>query len=134
MTRLISRFTRTAEFTVIAPPYSPENIIKMKHIVKPKDIYIFSNKPQNVSVDSSVKFLLILKFKHTVGLFQEGPHSVLADDEFYDAVESGLDKMEEEQEFRERLKSGQAIPITPPAMSPATQHRLWPEVSLCFSF
>lgn len=59
---------------------------------------------------------------------QEGPHSVLADDEFYDAVESGLDKMEEEQEFRERLKNGQAIPITPPPMSPAAQHRLWPEV------
>lgn len=52
----------------------------------------------------------------------------MADDEFYDAVESGLDRMEEEQEFRERLKSGQAIPITPPPLSPASQHRLWPEV------
>ncbi|KAG5885051.1 hypothetical protein JTB14_033369 [Gonioctena quinquepunctata] len=58
----------------------------------------------------------------------EGPHSVLADDEFYDAVESGLDKMEEEQELRERLKSGQAIPETPPPISPASQHRLWPEI------
>lgn len=63
-------------------------------------------------------------------MFQEGPHSVLADDEFYDAVESGLDKMEEEQELRERLKSGQVIPITPPPTSPACQHRLWPEVSV----
>lgn len=52
----------------------------------------------------------------------------MADDEFYDAVESGLDKMEEEQEFRERLKNGQTIPITPPPLSPAVQHRLWPEV------
>lgn len=52
----------------------------------------------------------------------------MADDEFYDAVESGLDKMEEEQEFRERLKNGQAIPITPPPLSPSSQHRLWPEV------
>lgn len=60
---------------------------------------------------------------------KEGPHSVLADDEFYDAVESGLDKMEEEQELRDRLKSGQAIPVTPPPTSPAFQHRLWPEVS-----
>jgi collagen type IV alpha-3-binding protein len=59
---------------------------------------------------------------------EEGPHSVLADDEFYDAVESGLDKMEEEQELRERLKCGQAIPITPPPTSPANSHRLWPEV------
>ncbi|KAJ8925974.1 hypothetical protein NQ315_009829 [Exocentrus adspersus] len=59
---------------------------------------------------------------------EEGPHSVLADDEFYDAVESGLDKMEEEQELRERLKSGQAVPVTPPPTSPAFQHRLWPEI------
>lgn len=59
---------------------------------------------------------------------EEGPHSVLADDEFYDAVESGLDKMEEEQELRDRLKSGQAIPVTPPPTSPAFQHRLWPEI------
>ncbi|XP_030764676.1 collagen type IV alpha-3-binding protein [Sitophilus oryzae] len=58
---------------------------------------------------------------------EEGPHSVLGDDEFYDAVESGLDKMEEEQEFRDRLKSGQ-IPVTPPPISPAVQHRLWPEI------
>lgn len=58
---------------------------------------------------------------------EEGPHSVIADDEFYDAVESGLDKMEEEQELRERLKNG-LVPITPPPMSPATQHRLWPEI------
>ncbi|CAH1163626.1 unnamed protein product [Phaedon cochleariae] len=59
---------------------------------------------------------------------EEGPHSVLADDEFYDAVESGLDKMEEEQELRERLKSGQVMPVTPPPTSPACQHRLWPEI------
>ncbi|XP_066148344.1 ceramide transfer protein [Euwallacea fornicatus] len=58
---------------------------------------------------------------------EEGPHSVLADDEFYDAVESGLDKMEEEQELREKLKTGQ-IPVTPPPTSPALQHRLWPEI------
>lgn len=54
---------------------------------------------------------------------------MLADDEFYDAVESGLDKMEEEQELRERLKSGQVVPVTPPPTSPAICHRLWPEVS-----
>ncbi|CAH1126664.1 unnamed protein product [Ceutorhynchus assimilis] len=58
---------------------------------------------------------------------EEGPHSVLADDEFYDAVESGLDKMEEEQELREKLKTGQ-IPVTPPPTSPALQHRLWPDI------
>lgn len=53
---------------------------------------------------------------------------MLADDEFYDAVESGLDKMEEEQEFRERLKTGQVVPVTPPVTSPACNHRLYPEV------
>ena len=61
---------------------------------------------------------------------QEGPHSVIADDEFYDAVESGLEKIEEEQEFRERLKTGKAIPITPPITSPASQHRLGKEVGV----
>ncbi|XP_049826487.1 ceramide transfer protein isoform X2 [Aethina tumida] len=59
---------------------------------------------------------------------EEGPHSVLADDEFYDAVESGIDKMEEEHELRERLKSGPVIPITPPPSAPGSQHRLWPEI------
>lgn len=38
--------------------------------------------------------------------------------------------MEEEQELRERLKTGQVVPITPPPTSPAIQHRLWPEVKL----
>lgn len=56
---------------------------------------------------------------------------MLADDEFYDAVESGFDKMEEEQELRERLKSGHVVPITPPPISPACSHRLYPEVSFC---
>lgn len=54
---------------------------------------------------------------------------MLADDEFYDAVESGFDKMEEEQEFRERLKSGAVLPTTPPVTLPACNHRLYPEVS-----
>lgn len=59
----------------------------------------------------------------------------MADDEFYDAVESGLDKMEEEQELRDRLKSGQVIPITPPpSVSPAEIHRLWPEVCYLFIY
>lgn len=61
-------------------------------------------------------------------VLQEGPHSVLADDEFYDAVESGLDKMEEEQELRERLKTGKVIPNTTPPIVPTDDHRLWPEV------
>lgn len=35
---------------------------------------------------------------------QEGPHSTLPDDEFFDAVESGLDKIEEDRQLRVRLK------------------------------
>jgi hypothetical protein len=58
---------------------------------------------------------------------QEGPHSALNDDEFYDAVESGLDKIDEEIEFRERLKLSR-----PPICSKATEHPLWSEV--CFLF
>lgn len=60
---------------------------------------------------------------------EEGPHSVLPDDEFYDAVESGLDKMDEEHEFRERLLNGTMVPETPPpTLSPASKHPLWPEI------
>lgn len=35
---------------------------------------------------------------------QEGPHSTLPEDEFFDAVESGLDKIEEDRQLRVRLK------------------------------
>lgn len=37
-------------------------------------------------------------------LSQEGPHSTLPEDEFFDAVEVGLDKIEEESQMRARLK------------------------------
>ena len=36
--------------------------------------------------------------------FEEGPHSQIGEDEFYDAVENALDKFEEELEFRDKLK------------------------------
>lgn len=65
-------------------------------------------------------------------LLQEGPHSALNDEEFYDAVETGLDKMDEELELHDRLKTKQqqqqvgAGPCK--GLSKASQHRLWPEV------
>lgn len=61
----------------------------------------------------------------TVPIFlQEGPHSVIGEDEFFDAVESALDKMDEEEEFRERLRQKQlAAP-----RKPAAAHPLWPQV------
>lgn len=36
--------------------------------------------------------------------FQEGPHSTIPEDEFFDAVETGLEKIEEQRETRVRLK------------------------------
>ncbi|XP_055324849.1 ceramide transfer protein isoform X1 [Sitodiplosis mosellana] len=35
---------------------------------------------------------------------EEGPHSTLPEDEFFDAVETGLDKIEEDRQLRVRLK------------------------------
>ncbi|XP_066990902.1 ceramide transfer protein isoform X2 [Anabrus simplex] len=62
---------------------------------------------------------------HSSPDYEEGPHSALNDEEFYDAVESGLDKMEEDAEFRERLKNKKHTKFS---SSKATQHKLWPEI------
>lgn len=62
---------------------------------------------------------------------QEGPHSALNDEEFYDAVETGLDKMDEELELHDRLKTKQQqqmLSAPCKALSKASQHHLWPEV------
>ena len=37
--------------------------------------------------------------------FEEGPHSQIGEDEFFDAVESALDRMEEELEKQEQIKN-----------------------------
>lgn len=51
------------------------------------------------------------------------------EDEFYDAVETGLDKMEEEVEFRHRLKKQHSVMATATGSnSLAFAHHLWPEV------
>jgi hypothetical protein len=64
-------------------------------------------------------------------LLQEGPHSALNDEEFYDAVETGLDRMDEELELHDRLKTKQQQIVAGPCKAPskACQHRLWPEVT-----
>ena len=56
--------------------------------------------------------------------YQEGPHSTIAEDEFYDAVEAGLDKIDEEQQYLEKLKNKQVVRFA----SQAPAHPLWPEV------
>jgi len=58
--------------------------------------------------------------------YQEGPHSTIGEDEFYDAVEAGLDKIDEEQQYIEKLKSKQVVRFA----SQAPAHPLWPEVNL----
>ena len=60
--------------------------------------------------------------------YQEGPHSTIGEDEFYDAVEAGLDKIEEEQQYLERLKKTQVVRFA----DQAPDHPLWPEVRVNF--
>lgn len=52
------------------------------------------------------------------------------EDEFYDAMETGLDKMEEEVEYRHRLKKQHSVLAASTGNSSmASAHHLWPEVS-----
>uniref|UniRef100_A0A1A9UCS9 Ceramide transfer protein n=1 Tax=Glossina austeni TaxID=7395 RepID=A0A1A9UCS9_GLOAU len=85
--------------------------------------------------------------------FEEGPHSTLPEDEFFDAVETGLDKIEEDMQLRAKLKlqtqlsqisthSYTAIGMSQPVDdnlvdgddkefgtgSLASGHSLWPEI------
>jgi len=58
--------------------------------------------------------------------FEEGPHSQIAEDEFFDAVETALDKLQEEQDYRDKLKlmgENSLDPNTP--TSEAVNHPLW---------
>jgi len=51
----------------------------------------------------------------------------MGEDEFYDAVENALDKLEVEQEYRDKLKlmSKSMNQQPPPPVSEATKHPLW---------
>lgn len=63
---------------------------------------------------------------------EEGPHSTLPDDEFYDAVETGFDKMEEERCARVAPPAEvtrDEVELPPPAIdNRLTVHSLWPEI------
>ena len=48
---------------------------------------------------------------------------MMGEDEFYDAVDATLDALDEEDEFRERLRQRRNAPS-----QPAREHPLWPEV------
>ncbi|XP_023947703.2 ceramide transfer protein [Bicyclus anynana] len=63
---------------------------------------------------------------------EEGPHSTLPDDEFYDAVETGFDKMEEERCARVAPPvevTRDEVELPPPSIdNRLTVHSLWPEI------
>ena len=69
----------------------------------------------------------VVKNNNFTSIYKEGPHSALCDEEFYDAVETGLDKIDEDNQLRDRLKQ-KAVAIRQAPESCASTHRLWPEV------
>ena len=60
--------------------------------------------------------------------FEEGPHSQIGEDEFYDAVENALDKFEEELEFRDKLKEISLQQLEDTIEEDSKKHSLWPEI------
>ncbi|XP_037079943.1 ceramide transfer protein-like isoform X2 [Pollicipes pollicipes] len=58
--------------------------------------------------------------------YQEGPHSTIGEDEFFDAVESALDRITEDQEFRDKMRQKQHV--KPPQAPSNRQHSLHNEV------
>ncbi len=59
----------------------------------------------------------------------------MGEDEFYDAVENALDKLEEEQEYRDKLKlMSNAMSHQPETISEATQHQLWSTINTVNEF
>ena len=60
--------------------------------------------------------------------YEEGPLSQIGEDEFFDAVESALDKLKEEQDYKDKLKKMSKISL-PKEISEATSHQLWPTIN-----
>lgn len=60
--------------------------------------------------------------------FEEGPHSQIGEDEFYDAVENALDKFEEELEFRDKLKEISLKQLEDTIEEDSKKHSLWLEI------
>ena len=60
--------------------------------------------------------------------FEEGPHSQIGEDEFYDAVENALDKFEEELEFRDKLKEISLQQLEDTIEEDSKKHSLWLEI------
>ena len=59
--------------------------------------------------------------------YEEGPNSQIGEDEFFDAVETALDKLQEEQELRDKLKElgAKSSEVASTSASEAMNHPLW---------
>lgn len=57
--------------------------------------------------------------------YEEGPNSQIGEDEFFDAVETALDKLQEEQELRDKLKQMGNKEKKSTSTSAAINHPLW---------
>ena len=58
--------------------------------------------------------------------YEEGPTSQIGEDEFFDAVETALDKLQEEQDYRDKLKlMGENSLSHNAPNSEAVNHPLW---------
>ena len=58
--------------------------------------------------------------------YEEGPTSQIGEDEFFDAVETALDKLQEEQDYRDKLKlMGENSLSNNAPNSEAVNHPLW---------
>ena len=57
--------------------------------------------------------------------FVEAPHSQIGEDEFFDAVETSLDKLQEELYYRDKLKLMGETNVPNAPNSEAVNHPLW---------
>jgi collagen type IV alpha-3-binding protein len=66
--------------------------------------------------------------------YEEGPNSQIGEDEFFDAVESALDKLQDMQEYRDKLKlmSEKSLEQQPSQTSEAIRHPLWRTINQVF--
>jgi collagen type IV alpha-3-binding protein len=66
--------------------------------------------------------------------FEEGPHSALNEEEFFDAVETGLDKIEEEDMWRKQTSERTERTLSQSPAEPLQNHPLWPRVAFLHTF
>ena len=66
--------------------------------------------------------------------YEEGPNSQIGDDEFFDAVENALDKLQEEQNYKDKMKlmsemkSSTSLSAEGHHEAERSDHQLWPTI------